>query len=113
MVHTETLDPRVFQAVRGRVGSGRCFSPAVVSTPDRGKARAQAASDDRERDHVWELPWPRAKVVRDAHAKDKTRAQHVARRAIRARTRTWSRWSTRFQGYEQNGTCSRPIPWPM
>ena len=109
VVHTETLDPRVFQAVL-RTGGDLvdAFSSAVVSTPTGQKRVLKTRSTVESVTTFGNYSWPRAKVVRDAHAKDKTRAQHVARRAISRANTNLVTLEYEVQGYEQNGYVFAP-----
>ena len=109
VVHTETLDPAVFQAVL-RTGGDLvdAFSSAVVSTPTGVKRVLRPRDTVASVTTFGNYSWPRAKVVRDAHAKDKTRAQHVARRAISRANTNLVTLEYEVQGYEQNGYVFAP-----
>jgi prophage tail gpP-like protein len=108
VTHTETLDPRVFQAVLRTTGdAAKAFSASIVQTPS-GQKRVIKRETVESVTTFGNYSWPRAKVVRDAHATTTTRAKHVARRAISRANTNLVTVQYEVQGYEQNGFVFAP-----
>lgn len=109
VTHTESLDPEIFQAVlRNGQALSTVFSKDYAKTIDGLIATLKKKTEGKVTTFGESYSWPRAKIVHDAHARTKERAQHVARRVLSRSNANLLTLEYEVQGYEQNGNVYAP-----